>query len=181
MTEFRRGLGSVALELVATVADRPGARRERLVTTADLDAWLVGGGLLERARSGASDLADARELRETIWRLVDSSRSDGRPGPRDRATLNDWASRVPSQPQLRPDWTVRPRSGPDVTAALSTVARDAVDLLGGPDRGRIRRCDRCTLLFVDRSRPGNRRWCSMQVCGNRSKAAEFRGRHRVIT
>jgi predicted RNA-binding Zn ribbon-like protein len=66
----------------------------------------------------------------------------------------------------------------DVATALSAVARDAVDLLAGPDRNRIRRCGRCTLHFVDRSRPGNRRWCSMELCGNQSKAEAFRARQK---
>ena len=66
----------------------------------------------------------------------------------------------------------------DVGTALSAVARGAVDLLAGPDRGKIRRCGRCTLHFVDRSRPGNRRWCSMELCGNRSKAEAFRDRQK---
>jgi predicted RNA-binding Zn ribbon-like protein len=65
-----------------------------------------------------------------------------------------------------------------VRGALAAVARDAVDLLSGPLAGRIRECgaDDCALLFVDASRPGRRRWCSMEACGNRAKAAAFRRR-----
>jgi predicted RNA-binding Zn ribbon-like protein len=179
VTEFRRGLGSLALDFVATVADRPGRRHEKLLRPADLDAWLVGGGLLERVHASAADLSEARELREVVFALVERALAGEGPRQRDRRALNEWAVSAPSQPQLRADWSVAPRVVQGVAGALSAIACDAVDLLGGPDRAKIRKCDRCTLLFIDRSRPGNRRWCSMQVCGNRSKAADFRERHRV--
>ncbi len=65
---------------------------------------------------------------------------------------------------------------PTAPAALATLARDAVDLFGGPLASRIRVCAAadCGLLLVDTSRPGRRRWCSMQRCGNRAKIREHR-------
>lgn len=55
--------------------------------------------------------------------------------------------------------------------ALSTLVRDAIDLFSSPLAGRIRTCaaEDCGLLFVDTSRPGWRRWCSMERCGDRAK------------
>ncbi|WP_121614349.1 CGNR zinc finger domain-containing protein [Mesobacillus foraminis] len=43
---------------------------------------------------------------------------------------------------------------------------------------RIRECEHqdCILHFVDTSKSGKRRWCSMELCGNRQKAAEFYAR-----
>ena len=48
----------------------------------------------------------------------------------------------------------------------------AGDLLVGPRLARVRRCanERCLYLFVDDSKSGTRRWCSMAACGNRAKA-----------
>ncbi|WP_406088147.1 CGNR zinc finger domain-containing protein [Streptomyces virginiae] len=45
--------------------------------------------------------------------------------------------------------------------------------------GRIRKCANppCPLHFLDTSRKGQRRWCSMAVCGNRAKARRHRTRH----
>ncbi len=67
---------------------------------------------------------------------------------------------------------------PTAAAALATLARDAVDLFGGPLASRVRVCAAadCGLLLVDTSRPGRRRWCSMQRCGNRAKIREHRAR-----
>jgi predicted RNA-binding Zn ribbon-like protein len=70
-----------------------------------------------------------------------------------------------------------------ITAAqvLSTVARDAIDLFTGPNAARIRQCagPRCALVFVDTSRPGQRRWCSMERCGNMDKQRALRARRRL--
>jgi predicted RNA-binding Zn ribbon-like protein len=66
-----------------------------------------------------------------------------------------------------------------VVQALSTVARDAVDVLA-TQRDRVRECgaDDCPLVFLDLSRAANRRWCSMQRCGNRHKVRTHRARAR---
>ena len=63
---------------------------------------------------------------------------------------------------------------------LATIAQEAIELIGGPDRARIKQCegDGCALLFLDLSRPCRRRWCSMAGCGNRAKARQFRRKER---
>jgi predicted RNA-binding Zn ribbon-like protein len=68
----------------------------------------------------------------------------------------------------------------DVAAALSTVARAAIELIGGPDRHLVRWCAdaACTHPFLDRSRGGRRRWCGMSGCGDRAKARAYRARRR---
>ncbi len=67
---------------------------------------------------------------------------------------------------------------PDTAAALSVIARDAINLLAGPALGRIRACDSdgCATLFYDRSPSGRRRWCSMRRCGEKVAAANYRRR-----
>jgi predicted RNA-binding Zn ribbon-like protein len=172
------GLGSRALDLVATVADRPGAHRERLQAPDDLDRWLAEAELVTGPAASTADLTDARALREAMWSLVERSLADGTPRPADRRLVNEWAARHPHVPQLGTTWSPASGGRADAGTALSALARDAVDLLAGPDRTRIRRCGRCTLHFVDRSRPGTRRWCSMELCGNRSKAEAYRDRQK---
>src|SRR5690606_26278520 len=62
--------------------------------------------------------------------------------------------------------------------ALSVVARDTVRLLAADNADRVRECaaDDCVLVFFDESRSGNRRWCSMQRCGNLAKVRAHRRR-----
>lgn len=64
------------------------------------------------------------------------------------------------------------------TALLGRLATDFAHTLvsGRPDR--LRRCEHpgCVMLFIDTSKNGKRRWCSMETCGNREKAAGHRAR-----
>jgi predicted RNA-binding Zn ribbon-like protein len=45
----------------------------------------------------------------------------------------------------------------------------------------VKECDGhdCGWLFLDTSKAGRRRWCSMDVCGNRAKAQRYRRRRAV--
>jgi len=67
--------------------------------------------------------------------------------------------------------------------ALGRVLAAAVRLAiaGEWDRVKICPASNCRWAFYDRSRNRSRSWCSMQVCGNREKARQFRRRLRSIT
>jgi predicted RNA-binding Zn ribbon-like protein len=56
---------------------------------------------------------------------------------------------------------------------LAAIARSAAELIAEGPAAPIRKCGNpdCPLYFYDASRTGRRRWCSMSVCGNRSKVA----------
>ncbi|MGH8826162.1 MAG: CGNR zinc finger domain-containing protein [Jiangellaceae bacterium] len=43
---------------------------------------------------------------------------------------------------------------------------------------RIGRCPGCGCLFLDTSRNGRRRWCSMSTCGSRTKSARYYATHK---
>jgi CGNR zinc finger len=47
---------------------------------------------------------------------------------------------------------------------------------GRLDRLRMCASDECKWMFFDRSKPGNRRWCSSALCGNRQKTRAYRER-----
>ncbi|MCP3162888.1 CGNR zinc finger domain-containing protein [Myxococcus qinghaiensis] len=173
--------GRLSLDLSATVAGRlKDSPQDLLQSPADLGRWLWASGLSTQTQeSTPEELAQARELREAIYRLALARTRGESFSARDRAILNRWAAEPPPAPQLGPRgilWT-----GAGVRGQLAAVARDAAELLGGPFAERIRNCsqDGCALLFVDTSRSGQRRWCSMSGCGNKAKVAEFRRRQRA--
>jgi len=172
---FRFRGGHAALDLAATLARRlKGDPRELLETTADLDRWLVSSGLAaRRPNATAEDVKLARELREAIYAIASGQASSAM-----RKALNTIAALPAARPWLTPSGELV-REG-DARALLATVARQAVELFGGAERDRIRTCEGedCALLFLDLSRSGRRRWCSMAGCGNRAKARAFRGRGR---
>jgi len=61
---------------------------------------------------------------------------------------------------------------------FAPLAHSAATLFANVDRNRVRKCDQCVLHFHDISKKGTRRWCSMQLCGNRLKVAAYAARQR---
>ena len=62
---------------------------------------------------------------------------------------------------------------------LAAIARSAAEIIVEGAHARVRTCANpmCGLFFSDDSRTRRRRWCSMAVCGNRHKVANFARRH----
>ena len=58
------------------------------------------------------------------------------------------------------------------------IAAAAADLFSNVDVSRVRKCETCVLHFYDTSKKGSRRWCSMNICGNRVKVAAYQRRLR---
>jgi predicted RNA-binding Zn ribbon-like protein len=53
------------------------------------------------------------------------------------------------------------------------------DLLTETDLSRIRKCESCVVHFFDTSKKSSRRWCSMNICGNKFKVAAYQRRKRA--
>jgi predicted RNA-binding Zn ribbon-like protein len=62
---------------------------------------------------------------------------------------------------------------------FAPLAHSAASLFANVDRDRVRKCGQCVLHFYDTSKKGTRRWCSMQLCGNRLKVAAYAARQRL--
>ena len=173
--------GRLALDFTASLAGRKRAVPSDLLREpGDLVRWLAAAGLGPIANApGGDDLAGARALREAIYRLVTAVIHRQPLVAADRAVVNRWAALPTPVPQLAADGH-RAWIGGGVDPALAVVARDAVELVGGPAATRLRACegDGCAIVFLDSSRAGERRWCSMLGCGNRAKVREFRERAR---
>jgi len=176
---FRFRGGSNAIDLPATLQARLSpAPRELLGVPEDLARWLVSAGMAaETPQVTDGDLTTARALREAIYTLA--GRQGGAETEAARETLNEIAAGLPAQPRLRSDGTVTLAGS--AGALLVTLAREAVQLFGSDAAKSIRQCrsPTCTLYFIDTSRQGDRRWCSMAACGNKAKAAGFRRRKRA--
>jgi predicted RNA-binding Zn ribbon-like protein len=163
--------GRPCLDLTTTLQvrhrDQP---RELLTSPADVTRWLAEAGFGPGIAVDDDGLHRTVDLRETVDRLCRGTAHAG-----DRARLNTFAA----PPPLVPHWTgtaVEHRG--DLGQALSTLARDAIDLLAGPHAPRIRECAHpdCSRLFLDASHAGRRRWCGMTTCGTKTKSANYRRR-----
>lgn len=175
---FRFRGGSCVIDLPATLRARLSpAPLELLVTPADLGRWLVSSGMAESPpKVTPDDLLVARVLREAIYALA--GRKSGAKIKEARQTLNRIAAGTPAVPQFKSDGTAV-LTGP-ASDLLVSLAREAVQLFGSDMAKLVRKCDwpTCALYFLDTSRKGDRRWCSMSGCGNKAKAADFRRRQR---
>ena len=170
--------GNLALDFAGTVRARTTDRDDQLATPSDLGRWLVEAGVLDTVPDCvATDLGHAVRLREAGYGLALAALRREPFDEADRAVVNRAALGELPNVDLLADGTVR-RTG-SVDAALATIARAAIEVVGGADHGQIRECgrDACTRLYLDTSRARNRRWCDMTRCGNRAKSAAFRTRH----
>jgi len=162
---------------------------ELLPDSESLVRWLAAAGLSTKHLEGqivASKtdlgLAKLREFRETWRRVVLRLEAGGQPA----TSFIDRLNRLLSQHSFV-DEIVRSRSGLKRTRrfdlrcaedAFGPLLDDLVNFLTTADRSRIRKCASCVLHFYDTSKKGTRRWCSMQLCGNRVKVAAYAARQR---
>lgn len=174
---FRFRGGARFLDLTATLQARLSSEpRELLETPGDLDRWLKAAGLADGPPHATdADVATARRLREAIYGLADGLVT-GQLSPAALDALNAIAAGESAAPRLDADGALRLVGS--AKALLVSLAREAVRLLGGEDAHRVRQCagPTCSIFFVDTSRRGERRWCSMSACGNRAKVQRFRHR-----
>jgi predicted RNA-binding Zn ribbon-like protein len=61
----------------------------------------------------------------------------------------------------------------------AAIADATADLLVETDSSRIRQCESCVVHFFDVSKKGSRRWCSMNICGNKLKVAAYQRRKHI--
>lgn len=178
---FRFDAGALCLDFAHTGGEGEYAIYETLHHPADLAQWLAQPPLAAAVTTPvtARELAAAKTLRQAIWDVAHDCAAGRRPAATTVAVINRAAAAPALVPALADDGATAEWASPvRATQALSTMAREMIDLLSGPLAGRVRECagDNCPLVFVDSSRPGARRWCAMERCGNRHKLRALRAR-----
>ncbi|MER7901407.1 CGNR zinc finger domain-containing protein [Streptomyces sp. NPDC096046] len=178
---YRFAPGILCLELTATGGPGAFARWEVLHEPSDLVTWAARSRLPDGLDLTVSvaELELVRALRDAVF-LLAAGRAHGHPlEPAHLDVVNTAAAGPPLTARIEPGGIRSWAPGATGAHLLSTVARDAIDLFTGPFADRIRECGAhdCHLLFVDTSRPGRRRWCAMEHCGNREKVRAHRARH----
>ena len=172
--------GSLALDFAYTGGMGEPGRWEQLRSASDLSDWL-GQRYAHVAEATERDLADALTLRAAIASLARAASDGAESSADDIDTVNLFAATPDIPPVIGGGHRQAGRSRVRTGQALATIARDAVHLLSHNADGRIRECDAddCQLVFYDESRTNNRRWCSMQRCGNRAKVRAFRAKEKA--
>ncbi len=187
--------GVLALDFVNTVDPRHAPdRRELLPDYSALVHWAVHAGALDARRAaalsdGGGPRAGARvhrralALREALYGVLTAGAAGDAPPPADLAVVGAELRRALGGVELvggRDGFAWR-WAADDPEALLGPILASADELLRSPRLGRVRECpgpDGCGWLFLDTSKNGTRRWCSMEVCGNRAKTLRHRARRR---
>ncbi|HVN28301.1 MAG TPA: ABATE domain-containing protein [Candidatus Binataceae bacterium] len=187
----------MCLDFANTLAYRGSSRIESIHNFDELVRWCGDSGvtpsaLAARLREWSGRhpkrtleiFTAAISLRELVYRIFHALASGAPPDDDELDQLNDAMRETPARTLVaRTDdgfgWEVE-NAKPSVHLILAPVLWSAADLLVGPQRARLRECsnDKCLWLFLDDSKNGTRRWCSMQACGNRAKAHRHYLRHK---
>ena len=168
--------GALALDFAYTGAMGENPAWETLHAASDLTAWLDERFDDVDTTAGERELTDALGLRAAIARSATAFSRGGDPTGDDVDIINLFAATPDIPPVLAGGRRQAGRGRARVGQAMSVMAREAVELFSSEERERIRECAAadCALVFYDESRSNNRRWCSMQRCGNRAKVRKHR-------
>lgn len=208
MAELSTVGGHVVLDLVNTVTwhvpESDPTWVDRLHSPADLLRWAALLDLVDAAHAPViaaawdadparrdAGLAATHDVRAAVRQILHAA-LDGASDPGDaRATLHrHWAATV-CRAELTPtpdggtgNGTIDVVPGPDPALLIADrLTLTAVDLLRTIDLRQLKQCPLaeggCGWLFLDRSRNGSRRWCSMRDCGTHVKAQRLTARRRA--
>jgi predicted RNA-binding Zn ribbon-like protein len=158
------------------------ARHAKVMSPVDAD-WL-------RAEVAANDslarrlLHRALDLRGALYTIA-AEIAAGRPAPPAQVdSLAKEHAACVACATLAPDggrymWSWMPRQAA-VEAVLGPVALSALATLSQADLTRVKQCqgEKCGWLFFDTTKNKSRRWCEMEICGNRAKQKRHSARRR---
>jgi predicted RNA-binding Zn ribbon-like protein len=177
--------GDLALDFANTVDDPLGPQRyDHIAGYPELLVWSMRTGVLpepgaDALRQAAADDPDRaarvvkraaamREaLNETFGAVVDGVPA-GASWTRLRPYVRDAIGHADVPAPGAVSWSFG-----ELEAPLWPVAEAAYRLLTGPGLHRLKRCVGCPWLFLDRSKNGSRRWCSMEMCGTDEKVRRY--------
>lgn len=182
--------GDPALDFLNTVHDwteKP--RREYLTSFGEAVRWGNAAGLLDRAEARrlvargeeSAELARLVELRTVLQRVAAALVTGRAPRPADLDALAEESAEAASVTRLK----ARPKGAgtglrraltiEDASSALLRlrITQAALELLTTESAGRVKSCPECGWFFVDATKNGNRRWCSMSTCGASAKSRRY--------
>ncbi len=156
---------------IPKAAPEPLRRVQLLVNSVDLEnrvEWI--GAWLEENGLGESESARAVALRESLRALV-LANNGMRLDEASVSALNESARRI--SPQVDERGRLSLVADGD---ALDEVVAVALGAMLDGSWSRLKACRNCRWSFYDYSPNRSATWCSMQLCGNRTKTRAYRRR-----
>ena len=185
---------ALCLDFANTVGNRfsSATPREHLNEFVDLVRWCEEGELINskiaqsllddatrRPEKAAATLAEAKELREAIYRILFAWMKRRSPASEDLQSFNLFLSSMPLLFEIRMEKR-RPvcqhkSSSTGLAQLLAPVAWSAANLLASEKIVHLKQCGdkECGWLFLDTTKNHKRRWCEMSGCGCRAKARTY--------
>ena len=146
---------------------------------AALQSWLEDHGFVHGGAAASTDLDAAKRLREALRSLL--AENAGSVIRKEAAeTLGAAADRARLVLRFDPHGGVRLEPGAaGITGALGRLVAIGAGAMADGTWTRLKACraEDCRWAFYDHARNRSRQWCSMAVCGNRTKARSYRRRH----
>jgi predicted RNA-binding Zn ribbon-like protein len=201
--------GALCLDFANTVEGREGPRRVDFIRDpGDLIVWARRVGAIPE--SGAALLTEGHEqhpetlarsfdtalaVRETIYQTFAAIVRGSLPRKQDLDLLREQFGEAIGQAQLVQDelqprgaygWRWRADNERLFDVLRWRVVGSAIELLQSGPLDRLKQCPGsgdtpCNWLFIDETRGGNRRWCSMSDCGARAKWTRQNARRRATS
>ena len=146
------------------------------------EARSIGQAAHARPCAAERQLAEMHVFREALQRTV-AAIAGGQPGPaKDFAKVRSVITEAVGIAEIaRADeaflWTAD-RAAPGLGTVLSRVALSAHDMFTREKPSQLRICERCTWLFIDRTKNQKRRFCRQDACGAKARAERFYEKHR---
>jgi predicted RNA-binding Zn ribbon-like protein len=155
---------------------------DELATARQMEEWMRERGLLDAgAHLGAQGHRMAVKLRGALRDYLQVTPEVRSENTHAMAQLNEISRAFPlvvTASEGRVTLAAAPGSG-----ALGRVLGEFHVLATTARLDRLKMCasEECRWVFYDRSKPGNRRWCSSALCGNRHKTRTYRQRQQKTT
>jgi predicted RNA-binding Zn ribbon-like protein len=142
----------------------------------ELQAWLAERNLDGRAPPTGSEIARVHELRERLRELLVAN-NEHRTAPDATAAIEETAGRA--RLTLAFDehghLALTPQAG-GVDGALGRILAIVYEAMAAGTWHRLKACRECAWAYYDYSKNRSATWCSMAICGNRTKTRAYRRR-----
>ncbi len=168
---------NLAIDFLNTeIADRGGII-ELLASPKDMYVWCQAAGLAVDKTVRNAELSQVLEFRNAL-KSIFVAVLDKQPIPQKSLSMvNQHLLNDSREQQLKcNDGKIELQPAQkklSIESVLGRIASEAASLLCSQQLDKLKKCanPKCVLMFLDTSKSGRRRWCSMDVCGNRAKAA----------
>ena len=152
-----------------------------LISTPDeLAMWFSEQGLVDDlVEPSDQEVADARAVREAVRALLLVNNGVEADAAAASKTLEEAGRKAQLGVRFEDGRPVLAPAADGTRGAIGRIVAAVAELAPTDEWKRLKGCrdENCRVAFYDKSRNRSRAWCSMEVCGNREKARNFRHRH----